>query len=676
MYYEYREDLICFLDRNSTNVFYFDVSVSADGSRTVKKRGAEFGSYLIMRNEEILGYVLEFDGYGKYTLTESSEENGREEVASGTYALNDEGMYVFTYEIGSEETTLVGLTGTLEINSESYSAFFVYYEEVARFFLDTSDLSLIVLDGFGTAVRFDERGIAETGNYLIVSENLFYFSNTAGTDACIYVYDAEAGTAVPSKFPQRGYYTQDLESMLFTDYGFMILEGQTRYYYTVGDSGEVLIYHRDDASPDCNEYGFVEESFGKFTAEKEWNGKRYYENSGYMLHFTREEDTAEKYPVHTSSTEKTPLGDLNFTPSGSAEFRVYGSVHIGEENYTCIVARTTDEEGNVSLTVSVGQYVFDVTIKYTGEAEDGTSNNTYSITGMRLRIGAPASTYLYLYYLLQMQGISIDNIVGAITITDEYDEEGEVISQTATGVFGAASGMADSAGEILSFTDIPYTQQGSLYSVEMEGTDGYVYRLHFAIVNTFYSLFGVYSYDVRAFTRVETLTLSDGYEVEIERVILSDSSSIRVGGLYRTELRKDGEAIERDLAFMQDSTLTIIARVTDEESGLFVSATYYVIRLTEKVDESEDDEDSDTLPFYESGALTIKNVRTVTGGSADVYADIDTETDEVLLVVFEQIYLIESSEKRGNVYYATVSDVTFEIDPENHRIAKITANAE
>ncbi len=679
VYLVYEENVICFMNSAGSETFYFDIVEE----NTITRRGTEFASYLMLRNQEVLEETIELNGYGELTVYRN-EDGESKEVGTGEYAILADGRLSLSYKIGEKLYEYIGAIGTLQISSTYYNAFFVQYENFSTLFVNKEDHSTLLLDGFGNAVLFDEYGRLESGQYIVISDSLLYYANNAGTDACIFVYRTQDGSVVPNKFTPRGYYTQDLESMRFTDYGFMIFGGDTRYYYNLSEDGEVTIYHRDDADPLCNEYGFVEETFGEFTEEKEWNGKTYYLNDGYALRFKREEGD-EKYPLPVSTmtgTEKYPSAELTFTPSGGAEFSVNGSVTIAGSNMACVVARTVDEDGTPHLTVSVGAFRLTIAVNYSGERLDGTSSNTYTVTALERYLQTPASQFLYFYYMMAVyQGVGIANTFGVITVTDTYNEEGDVISQKATGEFGVSSGMTDSTDTAVSFTDADYTVESNIYTVEIEGEDGLKYRLHFQITGSFYSIFGVYSYDVVAFTLAEELDAeADGasYRLEIERVIVSDLTRYRAGGLYAVNIRKGEESIPCTLAFMREPTqLTYVVRERDEETDRYTTADYYVFELvTSEPEEGGDgeEEEEDVLLPYVSATLEIQHIRTVTGASVSDYADINEATQKVELVHFDgsYYYIDETEVDENGVYHATsTGGAKFTIDAENNTIAKV-----
>lgn len=654
VYYVYDENVICMILTNGETL-YFDLD---DGSFTL--RGSEFGKYLIYDNLGLSDLFLSLNGYGELTILGAgeNEEDDLAELAVGDYGVTEDGYYELVYELDGARVTWLGTIGQVVIDSRTYNTFFVLREEVVRSYVNETDWSVLMLDGFGNATKINKLGQKEDGSYLLITDSLLYYFNAEGTDASIYVYDKAKGTATPVVFDQIGYYTKDLESLLFTNYGFMVMGGSTRYYYNVVN-GNVLVYHRAAEGETGNEFGFVEENFGPFVSSIEWKGKTYFQNSGYALLFRRAQEGQDDYKVRltSSDSEKYALEDLTFTPSGGTEFSVKGSVTINGKNYTGTATRSVDEEGEVTMTFTVGNIIFTIEVDYRGEREDGTSDNTYVITAMRTELLLPSWTYLYLYYLYAQIGSSINNSIGIMCIVNPYGTDGEPIEGAGyvDGAFGSVSGMTDSNGKLVSFEKAPYTysSQNGLYTVEFTAEDGYVYRVHFSVSNNFVNVFGYYSYQLYAFTRVETLDLGDGYSVEIERVMTTENKSVREGGLYSVRLYHGEDELTLENVFMLKNTLYCIVK-GEEENGC-TSVTYYVIELVENIPEGVEGEEgaaSGTDYYtYLSATLTIKSVYRYTYGD-QTFVDFDAQTDDVLLIVYDNTgYMAESTNKDDNGRY-------------------------
>lgn len=678
------EKVVRFFDRTTGDILWFDLK--EDYTFTV--RGTEYGTYLLYDNHNFTGTFLHFDGYGKLTafLYEEGEgddaEPERVELGTGTYRLRSDGAYDLSYEGQNGTWSGIGGLGTVAFSSEEvYNAVFLSHEETFNSFVDESDRSVLVMDGFGNAIRFDKMGQAESGAYLLITDSLLYYANDAGTNACIYEFDAEKGTANAVQFDRFSYYTQDLESLMFTEYGFMIMGGETRYYYDLVD-GEILVYHSAQEGETGNAYGFVEENFGAPAGEKTWKGKTYYLNSGYALMFRRAEETKNNYPVSTrgsdGTTAKYPLEDLTFTPSGSAEFSVNGSVTLNGQNFRCVVTREVTEEGETVMYVTVQNFRFDINVYYRGEQEDGSSENTYEVTAMKYELLLPSWMYMYLYYILVPYGFPVSNTYGLITLNETYDESGEVVegSNLATAEFGGSSGVEDTKGELISVKDVPYTEsENGLYCIEFTGEDGYLYHIYFQTSSDFVGVLGYYAYRLYAFTRVETLTAGENgeYDLEIERVIVTESSALRAGGYFSVKLYRDETLIEAERAFVHENTLYYVVKGESENA-----LTYYIFTLVEDIPEDLGDEEESEggreIYVFLSASLTVKAAQRY-GTDENNFADFDAETDQALAVMFAgNLYVAETTEGpdgSGAYTVTTASGIKFYVN-KNGMIALIT----
>lgn len=199
--------------------------------KTFTKRGFEYGSYVVLNNRTNGGMTVAFDGYGKLTLSVTSlnEETGKYEtkdIATDVeYTLAD-GYCSFTYTMSNgTSVTLKCQFGYFRSGTSTYNAFFVRNEEVVMNFIDTNDWSVLSLDGYGNAVKVGKTGEKETGTYMLITDDLLYYATDS--DASIYKYNLTNGTITPVENRARGYYTKDLESLVFTKYGFAVFNGTT-----------------------------------------------------------------------------------------------------------------------------------------------------------------------------------------------------------------------------------------------------------------------------------------------------------------------------------------------------------------------------------------------------------------------------------------------------------------
>lgn len=641
---------------------YFDLAAE----RAFTARGTEYGSYLLMDNQAILDGYVALDGYNGLTVYAYDED--AEEYA----AVDEEGVYrkngnTFTlvYRAGNEEITLIGKLDTYTYSSNTYNVFVVCHEEIVRTYVNEADWSVLKLDDTGNVVKYGATGEKENGSYVLITEKLFYYVNEEGSDAYIYKYDTVKGTVSPSNYTARGYYTTDLESLLFTRYGFAIFNGTERLYYSV-ENGNVTIYHQDAQNAQANEYGFVAEKFGSFDDVKEYGGKTYYVNEGFALNFKRDEATADKYPVLQSGEGEDvkyySLDTLVFTPSGGVEFTVSGQVMINGKAYSCYVTRVADEEGNYSMSLKVGYMIFDIKVTY-----HGTEGNSYEVLGMRYERSLPSANYAYLYYIVYYYygpayASRLENTYGTLTIVYEYTEDGvkaaeEDIKRYINGSFGESSGMYDADGNIVSIDKAEFTVTSSgAYIVEFVAEDGYAYRLYFTI-NSKYG-----GYQVYAFTRLEELKTADGYEFTVERVVTSDGY-YDAGAYISFSMKKNGVDVEADRIIMLDGQIYYIVRTTDE-AGKITSTVYYKVNFTEKTGSGEIGEEAENVLIpYETVTIVPVAMNTVYTADGASYVDYD-ESGILLFCLDGTVYLVtECSYDEATSTYTvkTSADKTFTV---------------
>ena len=600
---------------SDNRLYYFDLK--SGNSFTV--RDEVYGSYFYVNNRSIGELAFHFDGYGHLSGMSSSEDVTLFE--NGTYEKLEDGNYRLTYTLDGQPHSLVGWVGTITISSTEYNAFYALYDEIVMSYVNEEDWSVLVLDNRGNATKYNEDGTIETGNYTLVTDTMLYYVNSAGSDACIYLYDRQKRTANPIKFTERAYYTEDFAALLFTSYGFMIMDGETRYYYNVDEDGDVLLYLRDDDDPAANKYGFVEKDFfGRFTDEKEIEGKKYYRSSSMKLLFTRKEESKAKYPVPTTDNQMLSLGQLEFSPTGSAEFTDSdASIWLGEQKVDCTVSRVLLEDGTYQMYVGIQNFVFEIDVTFRGDYEDEASE--YEVTAMRTE--RTFYSYTYLYYLLNylMQGYVIPNTFGVITLVTEFDDTGTAGTPQATGVFGLDSGFVDSKGELISFENVGYTTEGGVYSVSCTGSDGFTYNLHFSPDNTFYSYLGLFGYRVDAFTRTETLE-ADGYTVTAERVLSTERINLSAGGYWTFALSKDGQEIAYDEVYIYNGTVYYFERTREEETDKILTTKLYSIVFAQRTPEDADDTVGELEPFV-SVTVTLRELKVAYTQDGQGYVEYD-----------------------------------------------------
>lgn len=664
MYYLISDEVssqVLVLVSTSGRTFYFDYKDMSAGEFTV--RGWEYGTFLYMDNQAVEGVYIRLDGYGGAALyTVSTGEEGETVYnyidRNASYTLNEDGTVSVMYKESSESAVTTTVTGTLGVvtvsSTQSIPVFVKLYEEFVSTFVNTEDWSVLILDGYGNVTRYDTAGVAESGSYIVITEDLLYYANGAGTDASLYTYDSSAGTMSPVSLTQHAYYTEELESLLFTEYGFAIFNGETRYYYNV-ENGKVTIYLQDPSAPEANEYGFVTdtESIPSFKDQLTYDGKTYYENDGFRLSFSRAKDTAEKYPVPVKDeaaedgTAHLALGALYFQPSGASEFRVSGRVTIGNEERprTCTVVREKTEEGEYEMyillpTSSSSPYAFrfDISVNYRGSAAGGQEegSSTYEITAMRNVCTLPSNNYLTLYYLMYLfygaaSANSFENVFGEITMITEYDETGTAGEPYVNAWFGEASEILDANGELFNIEKAPYESRGNnLYSATFTGADGYDYELYFVVAYNNYV--GTYGFRLSGIVRVQELTdEATGMKVKVGRVVGSDSYA--PGSVFSLELTDAaGQVLTYDIIGYIGEDFYYIVREREEtegdEPGRITSSTYYKLVFTDKTGETVGDIPAeDIVPAYGTVTVTSETVSTYYTADGSFYVDIDANNN-------------------------------------------------
>ncbi len=617
-YYLYEENLIRLtghLEDGTAVPFFFEVE-----NRTVTQLGSEFGECAVVENQSIRDEYYSFDGHGKLTvivIEGEGDDSTEKTVAEGEYSRREDGAYVLTYTYTgkSQTTTIVGSFGVLRLEQGNVTVFIVYYEEVVNVYLNEADWSVLVLDGFGSAERILANGLLESGSYVVISEELIYYCNDDATDACLYEYDAKNGRIVALDFGETGYYTEDLDALLFTSYGFVVYHDETLCFYYLEDDDSVTLYYAaedlEDVEEDrINRYGYVAVSdFGKFNDTITFENKTYHKNEGFAISFERKAgETAYPIPLEEGNV---PLEDLTFAPS-DGDFTTIGAVLLTTESgpmqASCYVVRETDDSGNTQLyllfaTTGNGYFRYDITVEYRGE-----KNSTYSVTGMsaveEYYSAAEVELYLYLSQLGMAGSITDFSTIRRVIEFDTQGVAGEVYIEAD---FTELAGYYDVNGDPIEGIDradcIDIEYYG--YSIAtFRGSDGYTYHLYFAVEDV--DELGVSVYSVLAFTREQQFDVEgDQYKVVTERIIGTDSDAYAIGELLMTTLLEkseegDWQELYFDYNFIQGLTEVFI--VEDDYDS--VKETHYIVSVKDLDWSSEY-----VVPLFESVTVTVKEAR-------------------------------------------------------------------
>lgn len=621
---------------SSDTTYYFHLS-----ENTCALRGSEYGKvYLMIDNQVFDGLYAELDGLGNATIFRmvlSGEEYVREPVdETATYTVNGDRATIH-YRVGAEEHEIVAKFGTMTSGSNTYNALHTIHDEVVYSYVNEDDWSVLRLNGDGTANKYLTDGSVETGTYSLVTESLLYYVNTSGSEAYIYVYDTERGTATPRTYTAVAYYTPELDSLLFSEYGFAIFNNSVRYYYTVDENENVTLYYLDESSSEKNRYGYVEEDFGELSETKVYGSKTYYKNDGFAISFVRAEATKDYYPVRVDADNTLPTLTLTFAPTGGETFSVSGYVMIGDESYECTVVREIVDEVS-RMYFRIGSYYFYITINYQGDGVGSDIKSTYEVIGLSNIKTMPSYTYLYyLYYIYSMMGSNyasqFTNTYGTVALHTVYKEDGSVEKSYMNATFGKSTTLMESDGTLIeTLEEVPVSSLGNnFYRAVFEGADGYTYTM--ILVARPVSVFSTYGYSIYALLREEAVPANDGFVVTVNRVIASDIG-MSAGSYFSFELTKDGVEVPASNVMMNDGKLYYIVRETGEGAKTY----YYLLTLVEKTSGSIEEGTEDTteeqakpLPLYDSA--TVTTIEATTAYAADGKSFVDILPDNKILLM-------------------------------------------
>ena len=569
--------------------YYIDIK-----NDTFTVRGDEFGTFIMFDNGAPNDIFVELDGYGKaklFTFEDvtndttgevTSEEKYIDENA--TYTIDEETYQVtINYKNGGK---YIGELGTYTIQDKKYNVFVLLHEEVSFTYVGDKDWTVMTIDEVGNALIYNKDGYREQGSVTIVDNNLLYFTNAEQTDASLYKFDAEKLTVEKIVYEESfGYFTKELNALLFTKYGFAVFNNETRYYYEKqGDS--FFIYHKDPANPNANAYGFVKEEFGEFKEVITWEGKTFYKNSGFDIVFTRNPDSSAKYPVQTNAGS-AKIETLIFLPTGEDEFAVTGTIVIGGQQYECQVVRELTESGEFKMYVMIGSIRLYITTDYTGQNDEASKLNYFDITRMTEEYNAQSNMYLgsmdYLISLLFGTPKPV-NTIGSLSLVINYNEAGEAESKKITAEFLKDSSLFDRNNKVIELKDYDFTfGQNQMIVVNYTGSDGDNYMLYLALEAN--QMTGEMGYTVIAFTRPQELKSGD-YTVKLERVLYSEAGLTAGGFTNFVLLDKDGNSVKLDNAILSADGMTLTGFVrtfkkndAGEDTQEVGGSTFYTISL-------------------------------------------------------------------------------------------------
>ena len=663
---------VLFMDLQGSDFYcYIDVT-ETDTDKSFTVRGDEFLDCLLMDNNRFNGEFLFFDGYGKLTVYTSEEDDAGgytdKTVATGKYERLEDGTYgiEYTYTEGEKKGKKVEAVGSFGIfyqGSSGYYAFYILYADSAYIYLNPVDWTVLHLDGFGTALRYNTDGTVEYGSYTLIDDGLLYFVNDSETDAGVYEFDTEKQEIRLCEFNDMGYYTEEFDSLLFLSYGSVVAEDEWLCYYTVDGEGQVSLYYAPSdvenvADKDINKYGFVKKSFGTFEKQITFGEKTYYRNPGVAITFTRAGNVNE-YPLPASNVDKnTSTKDLVFAPGGNGDFDVTGRVFLTmsgiEESIPCTVSRVAGDSGNdefyVSISMGGTSYLeLSITINYKGE--DG---STYTVTGLSYVQELRSYTYLQMYELLAQFGYELPNSVGVMALSQAYDKQGKAGGYSLSAAFGESSGFFDAEGNLIESLDniacqvveVPGETEADsyvYYEATFKGDDEFVYCLDFQTL--YYESLDVDAYYVMLLTREQTLELpGETYKVQVERIIASDSSTYYApGDIWNIKLlssEAEGSIpVNYDYYYMYDLTAVfvfgggiggdtdrhyIVTLVDGEWTEEFVPA-FTDVQLEQKQATVYFTEQGEEVAIYSDGTIAYVDFDPEAGDA--FYAAVDTQSE-------------------------------------------------
>lgn len=661
-------------------------------------RGSEAGTYVMYNNYIKENLYFTFDGHGNltvYTVSEDDDETQTVIDEEATYTVSD-GYVTVTYTQNAQTVTCTGMLGTL--TSSGTGVFIKYYQSVSYTFVNENDWSVFVLDGIGGATRYiGSSGESESGSYVIVTDDLFYYVNSDSTYASLFRYSVQDGTATKINQKARGYYTEDMESLLFTTYGVAVFNGDydNLYYYeviTVNSEKILRIYSKGGTA--ANDFGYSYEDIAYSTEQIIYNSNTYMGNSGYSIEFKRSSDDVDKYPI-LSGTSTLKLQSVVFTPSGdiTSSSSVSGTAYLNDKAYDCTVRCIVGIEKTayyVYVTVSDKSYIYYIgNMKYVGTTgEDEQATGSFTVTALNQSTSYYSDSYLtmsYIYY--KWFSTYISNTYGVIAEVTEYAEDGTVSSQYLMASFGSSSGAYDVNSELMYFDEdikLTYTTAENddgetVLTAKGTYSDGYTYTL--SITLTTNSIYKTQSYVLNYILREETFTTADGnYTVTVQKLIagedissldyviskktIDDSTTL---SMYTASVvikeKSSGTEITYDEKLGYSDGVYCIKRTVENEK--ITSSTYYKVAF-----EYTYDEDGRTYPVYTSAAVTvISGVKTYYDAAGTSYIDVDADNN-VLCVNLEGVSACPTSSS----YDSTTATYTVKISSSAAYSVKVSEN--
>lgn len=472
-------------------------------------RGEESGKRNLFKNGVPYGKTIEFDGQGKaivYDIEDGSEVNPK----NVTYTFNGSEYTVFDEE---NKVLYVGKLTIVSLSGRSYPAYSIVMDNIAGSYINQKDLSVVVLDNAGGAVRYDSYGTRDDGYYFRIDDKLFYFIDSTSSFAALYTIN---GNEIVDTGVNVTYYSSDFASIVFYKTGTVLINNAESMYYVANDDGTYTTYKAADNvdDPNANAYGYIK---GKLEEKDVGEGDNL--QSAIEFEFDGNARTYFRFDTLDITLADNEHGyTLTFQPDGGATFTVEGTLTIaateeGKEDKTVkyYVCLDYDNDGNPYLFLAdrVADYVnggsqYSFVRNYNIGYDF--ADRTFSFTTDEYKLGLTAYNFMYVYYLNYFGSSAasmLSSLNGALNIIRTTTAEGDVY--TLSGVFNyikASDGQSSFsfANGTLSRAGYSDSRYGHAYTSEFEA-EGERYHLTFFLMppNT---ADGMYVYRIYTLTKV------------------------------------------------------------------------------------------------------------------------------------------------------------------------------
>ncbi|MBO4262422.1 MAG: hypothetical protein J5903_01410, partial [Clostridia bacterium] len=399
------------------------------------------------------------------------------------------------------------------------------------------------------------------------------------------------------------------------------------------------------------------------------------------------------YKLPVSEDEKAAITEISFAPTGEATFSgVLGSAKIGDRDYSCYVYRT-ETEGVIETYAQIGDfYIYLDELVFGGVDTLGNSRSTFRVKAVKRITQSYSYKFIDGYYRIYVtQGPNAarnylqNDLYGILSMSYEYDENGDVVTSHVNANFGEMTGLYDLEGNLLNLKDAEYEYKKNedLYRVTVTAEDGYVYRLYFGFVN--HEIVRATGYFVYAYTREETITTSseeDGgkYKVTVERYVASDRDNITLGSFMQVGLAiktteidpTSGEYIYEKInltgglthagkTYFVSRTFEQVEDVDENgdpitKNGKILSSVYYKVDLTEN--ESDILENENAVNTYKSVSVTEMEITVYVSEDEKSYVELFSDGSFIVFVYEGVNYFVESAEydETTQTYTVTSTD--------------------